>query len=196
MKKITFVFSLFAVALLSVAAQAASFSILGAGELSGLAGTTGQLQIQYNPLPEGNITFADGGIRLALTSSVPGVIKLTGATILDAAARWGNSVQVLGVTDNSVGQLNAFSVGNPGLPSSASSIFATVNFEFLADGLTQLSLGVQGEDPLFDGVLGEDVSNRVALLGASLKNTTVPEPATLAMVGISLVGLAFRRRNG
>lgn len=196
MKKIFF--GLCAFAVLSVSfAQAASFSILGAGDLSGAAGTTGQLQIQYDPAP-GGATFADGSIRLALNSSTPGVIKLTGATILEPAARWGGSVQVLGVTENSIGQMNAFSVGNPGLPANGTSIYATVDYTFVGDGSTTLSLAVQGEDPLYDGAQG-DVSGSVSLLSATLKNstgTTIPEPATLAMVATGMIGLVLRRRNG
>jgi hypothetical protein len=197
MKKINFVFSLVAVALLSVVVQAASFSIVGGGDFSSVAGTTGQLQIQFNPAPQG-ITFADGGIRLSLTSSNPGVIRFTGAAILDAAARWGNSVQVIGVGADAVAQLNAFSVGNPGLPAAAVSTFATVDYEFLGDGTTTLALGVQGEDPLFDGVQ-EDVSGVISLGTSIINNVTgpiIPEPGTLAMAGMGLIGLVLRRRNG
>ncbi|TWU28216.1 PEP-CTERM sorting domain-containing protein [Bythopirellula polymerisocia] len=193
MKKIN-IFALSAVIVLcaSVATQAASFSIVGGGDLT--IGATGLLDIVYDPAPQG-ASFQNGGLGLQLTSGTPGVIEFTSAEVLNPAGRW-TAVQASFGAD-AASPLNGFSVGSPGLPTGATSIYAQVGYKVLAAGSTLLSIGVQGEDPIFDGSQG-DLSSATMLGTAEVRvaGAPIPEPATLALVGMSLIGLVVRRRNG
>jgi hypothetical protein len=196
MKKINLVFSLFAVAVMAVGVQAASFSIAGAGNIA--EGTTsGTLDIVWSG--SNGITFADGGVALKISSSTPGVIKFTTATLLNGPPAYWSDVVVNGISDDSVGVLNGFSVGSAGLPATGDAVYARIGYDVIAPGTTGLSLAVQGEDPLWDGAQG-DVSSLITLGTASLTVTgggpVIPEPATLAMVATGMIGLVLRRRNG
>ncbi|MDZ4657255.1 MAG: PEP-CTERM sorting domain-containing protein [Bythopirellula sp.] len=178
---------------LSTFAQAGSFSIVGGGLLP--AGTTsGVLDIVYNPIP-GGVTFGNGGVALSVLSSTPGVIKFTGASVLNPAGRW-TAVIATPPTDDAASALDGFSVGTQGLSSTLTSIYAQLNYEVLGSGTTILSLATHGEDALFDGAQG-DVSSTTQLVGTPVTVASeIPEPASLAMAGMGLIGLAFRRRNG
>jgi hypothetical protein len=89
-------------------------------------------------------------------------------------------------------------VASPGLPQGDNVVYAEIGWKALAQGTTDVTVAVSGEDPLFDGSIppfGADVSGDYTFVPTTLV-IGVPEPATLAMAGMSLIGLAFRRRNG
>ncbi len=192
MKKITSIaLALCVLIVFSAPTNAASFSIVGDVGLLTPGTTGGTLDIMYNPSPEG-YTFANGGIRLELLSDTPGIITFTNVVVPNGG-KW------TAATSNSVvpnrAEFEAFSILTSGLNSAAPSLFATVDYTVNAGaaGLTNLSLGGTGLDPLFDGEAG-DVTANIEFNGAFV--SLIPEPGSIAMAGFGLIGLVLRRRNG
>jgi hypothetical protein len=65
------------------------------------------------------------------------------------------------------------------------------NIAFVVEGISLVGSGMQLEDPYGVGVLG--FSGDFSLY-ASNDNSSTPEPATMLIVGLGLVGLGLRRR--
>ncbi|WP_197530451.1 PEP-CTERM sorting domain-containing protein [Bythopirellula polymerisocia] len=128
-------------------------------------GDTGILQILYDSEPD-NFTFANGGISLNLSSSRQGVIQFTAAQVNNDKENWA-LVVARDISSDSVGELRAFSVLTPGFVESGTQLFAQIEYTLLGTGFTELSIDVEGEDPLYDGTEG-DVSSNVFAQGLCL----------------------------
>lgn len=191
MKKFNLGFLALALTLMVTSSHAATISLGGIPDPQPIpVGSTGTLQILINTSPE-NFSFRNGGVQLELTSSNPTAVTFSNPTIVQPA-RWSGTVGTGMV--GTAAQFVAFSLNTDGLNGAGSQLFATVDYTAISSGLATFSLASFGEDALFDGAQG-DVSGAITLNGGSIL-VGVPEPATMAMAGMSLIGLAFRRRNG
>lgn len=202
MKTKIFAVALASAFLVSASVQAVTISVVG-GALNAPIGTTGQLEVQVftgddTPIP----TFTNGGIELSVQSSNPGVLNFTGATVLNPTVfgfspRW-SVAQAVDVDADLVGLLQGASVSTPALngndPSNVIApnrfLFATIDYTVTGAGETQVMLSG------FDGT--NDFVNSGAQVQPELVAgvvSGVPEPSTMALAGLSLIGLVLRRRN-
>jgi hypothetical protein len=185
---------LFAVALMLVATvvQAGTVRLTGnvgnvpAGMHSGTINVVFDLNAQDS--------FKNGGVQgLQVANSNTGLIRFTSFAVANPAD-WSAPV-VTSVTDG-LATITAQSVNTNALPlGGQGAIFAVLGWEQVgvATGQADLSI-ILPQEALVDGRSGGiDVT---ADYTTQANFIFIPEPATLAMVGMSLVGLAFRRRNG
>ena len=143
-------------------------------------------------------SLQNGGAVLDVHFLNPSVARFTSAEVI-IGGRWSFATNT--VSDSSV-QLTAASIfipGNPvsgpGLPAGAQDIlFATINYEMIDLGLSDLVFDLQPE-MLVDGRdFGIDVTPNYSFPPSFVH--FMPEPGSLVLAGIGLVGLAVRRRNG
>lgn len=167
-----------------------------------------QLSIFVDVAPE-NAKFTNGGIDLKLTSSNPGVVEFTNAsvhmpTLLGGAVqRWTTGV-VQGLTADSISLIRGGAIGSVGLDpaipgnvldgSSSRFLFATVDYSFVGPGVTEIlpGEGTPGESFVNNGA----VMSNVELVGVSLDGGIIPEPSSMILASMGLIGLVLRRRNG
>ncbi len=168
------------------------------GDLSdtdAVPGQTGVVNIVFDLDPQDSLQ--NGGVSLGVTAS-GAFIQITGAEVLNPGGRW--TIASDATVGNNV-QFNASSILSPAFSPAGSQnqIFATINYTVLGPGVTNLTFGV-GPETLVDGRdFGTDVTNNYAFLPNFIDTNLgviIPEPATMAMAGMALIGLAFRRRNG
>jgi hypothetical protein len=190
MKKINFGLFAFALMLVATVAQA------GTVRLTGNVGNTppgmhsGTINVVFDLNAQD--TLSNGGVAgLQVVNSNPGLIRFTSAEIINGG-RWTSAVATF--TDGQA-TFNSTSVLTPALSPAGGQgvVFATIGWEYVGvtTGLAILSI-VLPEEALVDGRDGGvDVT-----ADYTVHPDFIPEPSILAMVGMSLVGLAFRRRNG
>jgi hypothetical protein len=191
MKKINS--GLFAVALMLVATVAQAGTIRLTGTVGNIpAGThSGTINVVFDL--NARDSFKNGGVQgLQVTNSNPGFIRFTSFAVANPA-NWSSPV-VTTITDG-LATITAQSVNTNALSPAGGQgvVFAVLGWEYVGvtTGRTILSI-VLPEEALVDGRDGGvDVTPDY-----TFQPSFIPEPATLAMVGMSLVGLAFRRRNG
>jgi hypothetical protein len=189
---------LFAVALMLVATVAHAGTVRLAGNVGNIpAGMhSGSIDVVLD-LDSGD-TLQNGGVAgLTVLNSNPGLIKFTTSTVINGGRWSGNPSAIVSATGDSV-VFNSSSVSTPALsPGGAGVVFATINWEQVgvATGQANLTFAPFAEETFYDGVKGGGTDVTVNYQGQA-NFIFIPEPATLAMVGMSLVGLAFRRRNG
>ena len=191
-------------------AQAASVSIQGDDGL--LPGESGVLQVVVDTSDNPDVSFANGGIGLDLSSDTPGIIRIDDFQVHTPGSgpfsRWSGSGGT--VNGDGIEDLNAFSVqtlgfddafmnppneGDPEVGGEADRfLFATINYTALDDGMTTLSFAPaasRGVDALVSK--GVDVASTTTL--NSFKVTVIPEPTTLMLAGLGLIGFVGTRRR-
>jgi hypothetical protein len=179
----------------------------------GIQGKAGEVRFDgdvgyFPPVPVGGIgtievrfdldpldTLMNGGVEFTVLHDNLGLIEFISAEIIDRANRW--TVSPVTLTDNSV-RLFAASVLSPGLPQGGQNVlFATIDYKRVGHfGVSNLTydFGPFGE-ALVDGRdLGIDVTPNYYFAPNIV--AWIPEPATLAMAGLGLIGVVLRRRNG
>ncbi len=193
-------------------ATAASAYVVGGGQVSA---TVGSLQIIIDIAPE-LVPMAVGGVELTMTSTTPGFLKFTGATVHNPILGTDSTGQTIKRWEIALGTnrtsekivflgASIFSPAmdmsypqNPISPGSSEFLFATIDYEILQpSGSTLIDLFptyyygafVNG----YDFPPGIVTGTTINFSGAVVSN---PEPATLAMAGMGLIGFVLRRRNG
>ena len=175
--------------------------------------TSGSLYVLVNTDPEG-YAFDNGSLGVSVSSSASGVINITGATVFNPsffggfAERW-TSTSVVGAGPDGVDELLGLAVGSAGLDgglpaegengdpnfnANGDFVFAKIDYDVIGSGSTILEIGEIGRqgDFLAQGGVG-DVSGDVAFGTATI--SVIPEPASLALLGLGGVALLGRRRH-
>ena len=141
----------------------------------------------------------NGGLSFGIAQDNSGLVTFTGATINNPSGRWtvtgADPLTATGVS------FNIFSVQSPAFPTGGQDqLIATVNYTLAAGvtGTSNLSWVVNPEESIVDGRnFGTNVTPNYTFVPNSITvGVVVPEPATLAMAGLSLICLVLRRRNG
>ena len=191
-------------ALLIAGTSQAGLISVGGGDLqfSENAGQTGTMQI----IVDADFTHKNGGLGLSLALSNPGVIEITGATVLTPeffggfAKRW-ISGTVANQTANGIDELLGLSVGTagldatiPGNPIAGSQfLFAEVDYVVVGEGTTNVGLGLISSRPgVFISSEGDDVTGAYGFQGIGVE--VVPEPGSVALIGLGGLALLRRRR--
>jgi hypothetical protein len=195
MKKFTFCFLALASALMATVAQAGSVYFTGDVGQRPLGQTSGVINVVID-LDTGDTLSAGGGIDFAIEATTPDIIQFTTAAITDGATVW--DVRNAAVQNGQRVQLNTTALFAAGLPDGAQGkVLATINYNVLnAAGATGLSFVLPAVAGIVDGNHAVDADRTADYDFEANTVTFVPEPATLAMVGMSLIGLVVRRRNG
>lgn len=169
------------------------------------AGQTGTLQVLIDTAPEG-FTFANGAVGVSVTSSTPGVIQITDATVFTPdffggfVERW-TSGSVQNLTADGIDELLGLSVNTAGLDGGVDGnadgpggtfLFASIDYTVVGEGSTTLSLGEIARDG-FIVDSNQDVSGSISFGQSTF--TVVPEPTSLALIGLGGLLIARRRRG-
>lgn len=200
MKKISLSFLAVALILCVSSAANAGSIVFGGNTGEQVGGTTsGTLTVLFNLDPQDNLQ--NGGVDMQVVSSDPAFLKLGTAEIINGG-RWTIASAVTNGTGSSI-QMNTSSVLTPGLsPAGGQNVlFANVPYTLLApSGSATVSIVLPAEAGIVDGRdFGTDVTPNYTPGSAIVSITAgpiVPEPGTLALVGMSMVGFVLRRRNG
>ncbi len=191
-------------------ASAAEVSLLPSTNIfPDASGQTGTIQLIVDNSTD-PLTFADGVLGVAVSSSNPGVIEFTGATVFTPSFfggfvdRW-SAGTVLNLTEDTIDRLQGTSISTAGLDGSIGPnvdgggpnlfLFAEIEFTVVGIGSTDIVLGnIPGGAFLTQGGLG-DVSGLVSLGSTQITVEGIPEPATLALAGFAMVGMLCTRRR-
>ena len=193
MKK--FSFGLFALvcALCVSSVQAGTVRLTGVGALPAGA-TSGTMNVVFDMEAQDN--FINGGINFSIVAGTPGVIEFGTPITVNGTWSLQNSAVVGGNRVN-IALESVSPGGTGGLPTGAQNfVLASVPFTVVGTAdFSELTYIVDPDSSLVDGRdFGTNVTPNYTFQANFVSN--VPEPATLAMAGMSLIGLAFRRRNG
>jgi len=192
-----------AVLLIAGTSQAGLISV-GGGDLQFAenAGQTGTMEV----IVDADFTHKNGGLGLSVALSNPGVIEITGATVLTPdffggfVKRW-SSGTVANLTGNSIDELLGLSVETAGLDNSLPGnaiggtqfLFAEIQYTVIGEGTTDVGLGLISSRPgVFISSEGDDVTNAYAFQGIGVE--VVPEPSSMALIGLGGLALLRRRR--
>jgi hypothetical protein len=154
----------------------------------------GTINVVFDLLP--GHTFANGGISFGVKLSNLDIVKFTSAEVLNPTGRWSVATNV---TTPDMVTFNAASLLTTGLPAGGQNVvFATIDFEFIRNTPGSVDIFfITTEESLFDPNF-LDPRDWTTSLYTFLPSSAsiIPEPATLAMAGLGLIGVVLRRRNG
>jgi PEP-CTERM motif len=155
--------------------------------------TGGTINVEFDLLPAH--TFANGGINFGVQLSNLDIVKFTSAEVLNSDGRWTVATDV---TTPDLVIFNAASVLTPGLPAGEQGVvFATIDFEFVSNDYGSVDITfVTNEESLYDPNF-EDPRDWTTSFYTFVNNSAsiIPEPSTLAMAGLGLIGLTLRRHG-
>jgi hypothetical protein len=155
--------------------------------------TGGTINVVIDLLP--GHTFENGAINFGVQLSNLDVVKFTSAEVLNSDGRW---TAVSDMATPGLVSLSAASVLSPGLPAGAQDvIFATIDFEFVSQELGAVDIiFVTNSESMFDPAVDprDYITSQYTFIPNFVR--VIPEPSTVAMIGMGLLGLVFRRRNG
>jgi len=206
MRKLTTLFAMAIVLSTSAFSHAVNIRVEGPDML--VSGETAQLQVIVDILATDGPTFGIGSLGVVATSSNPSAVEFTDAEVLNpsffggSVGRWSGVREDPEITPGSVDDLFAVSVNSLGLspflsdnPLAAGGtefLFATIDVVGGSGGVSDIQISLSGRpDPVFDA--GLDISDQLTF--TSLSITTVPEPTTLMLAGLSALGVVLQRRR-
>jgi hypothetical protein len=192
MKKITF--GLFALALTCAVSVAQAGMVTFEGDVGALpiGSTGGTINLVIDLDSADNL--ANGGLSFGIAHDNASLVTFTGATVHNPSNRW--TVASAEATAGAV-LFNIFSVQSPAFPMGGQDqLIATVNYELAAGATGTANLSwLLNEESLVDGRnFGTVVTDNYVFVSAFI--SVIPEPGTLAMAGLGLIGVVLRRRNG
>jgi hypothetical protein len=166
----------------------------------------GSFDVLVDTAPE-NFTFANGTLGVSVAVSDPGVIQITSAEVFAPeffggfVKRW-SSAPVNGLNDDGIDELLGISVETAGLDAGVTGnedgpdgtfIFATFTYDAVGLGTAELTLApISSRSGEFLVSGGENVAGSATFQGATVE--VIPEPASLALLGIGGLALIRRRR--
>jgi hypothetical protein len=160
------------------------------GDVGWGGGPTGVIELRIDLDPSDSLQA--GGIFVSVVLDNLDVLKFTGATVYNPAGRW-QLAEALPTPD--AVEFNIVSVDSPAFPTGGQNqLVATINYERTGyNGVSQIRWLVE-EESLVDGRNGGTIVTQNYQFIPNFIGS-VPEPGTLTMFGIGLMGLAMRRLN-